>query len=390
MKKTRGRGRRPAPKGTIPQGRPSPPLATAELRITEVGFGGWGIGRVEGKIWMVPFCLPGERVRARALRERRDYVEGALMEVIEAAPERVQPPCRYFGVCGGCAYQHATYERQVKIKQAQVAAVLERFGSKALGERSAMEVVRPTIAAPVPLHYRNRITVHVKDGKAGFYRWDGRGIVAVDTCLLADAEVAGKLAGLVARSRKLPDGPRTLRSGRGCGGFVQTNPAVAELLRRFVAEQLATASGIFLDLYGGSGFFAEPVSSRFEKVYIVDWSQAAAEEAKRRALPNWQIVQADVESGLAQVASELPPGVPVWAVVDPPAQGLSVGVVQRLAEFGLAGLIYVSCNPSTFARDAARLHCTYRLMLVQPFDMFAQTAAVELAAVFLPTSTGRA
>src|SRR5687767_13920931 len=99
-----------------------------ELEIHDVAFGGAGVARHEGKVLFVPCAAPGEPIRARVVRSRKKFIEAELVEILQPAPERVEPPCLYFGRCGGCAYQHLNYETQLKLKQAQVEQTLRRVG----------------------------------------------------------------------------------------------------------------------------------------------------------------------------------------------------------------------------------------------------------------------
>src|SRR5947208_3325573 len=86
-----------------------------ELTVTDVAFGGDGIARHDGQVIFVPFSLPGERARVRLTRAKRDYATAEILEVVEAASGRLEPRCPYFGTCGGCQFQHATYETQLAL-----------------------------------------------------------------------------------------------------------------------------------------------------------------------------------------------------------------------------------------------------------------------------------
>ena len=93
-----------------------------ELVIEDIAFGGKGVGRAEGKAVFVPFTIEGERVTARVVREKKSFAEADLVTVLEASPQRTAPQCPYFGRCGGCSYQHMSYEHQLHWKSRQVRA----------------------------------------------------------------------------------------------------------------------------------------------------------------------------------------------------------------------------------------------------------------------------
>src|SRR5688572_26045227 len=107
------------------------PPATITLDIHDLAFGGKGVARHEGKVYFVPFTIPGERVTARVVRQKKNFAEADLVSVDTPSPDRVTPPCPYFGRCGGCSYQHIAYERQLALKAAQVEQTLRRVGKLA-------------------------------------------------------------------------------------------------------------------------------------------------------------------------------------------------------------------------------------------------------------------
>jgi len=347
---------------------------SAELEITDVGFGGDGVGRVDGRVWFVPFVLPGERVLARSRQVKKDFVRADLVEVLEPSAARVNPACEYFGRCGGCRYQHADYPVQLELKHAQVVSLLGRIAGL------PPEIVAPVVAAPEPLEYRNRITVHIAGGTVGFHRQDGTGLMDIERCEIAQPEVNEKLASF--RAGKPFDGHRTLRAFRSPSGFRQTNEAVAELLRAAVVRQLDGGGELLLDAYCGSGFFAKALRDRFQKVIGIDWSEAAIEAALVDVGENEEYFQADVLPALQELLAPEPAGATI--LFDPPAEGLPREVVELFSSTFHPPLVYVSCNPSTFARDVARLSNYYRVASVTPFDMFPQTAEVELLGTLEP------
>src|SRR6266480_4097147 len=137
--------------------------AAVELQITDVAFGGKGVAHANGKAVFVPYVIDGETVSASITREHKKFLEAELESIVTASPHRVEPRCPYFGRCGGCVYQHIDYERQLALKWRQVKETLRRIGG--LKEPP----MRPFIPSPIEYEYRNRITVHVRDGGGGFF-----------------------------------------------------------------------------------------------------------------------------------------------------------------------------------------------------------------------------
>ena len=175
-----------------PEAREAPTLDDGQdvvVQVERVAFGGSGIGRLgDGKVCFIPYVIPGEKVKARIRSTHSSYVEADLSEIIEASPDRVGPKCPVFGRCGGCHYQHIAYARQLTLKSAQVAEVLRRLG----GIPAAP--VEPIMPSPLEFHYRNRITVHSKSGRVGFFGSRSRRIVEVKECPIATEHVNACLA----------------------------------------------------------------------------------------------------------------------------------------------------------------------------------------------------
>ncbi len=353
-----------------------------ELEISDVGFGGDGVGRVEGRVWFVPFTLPGEKVVARVVTAKKDFVRAELVRVVAAAAERVEPRCEYFGKCGGCSYQHASYDFQLELKKRQVLSLLRRVARVGDGEVTVRDVV-PCVPE---FGYRNRITVHIQDGVTGFHRPGGKGLVDIKACAIASEEVNRKLAEF--RAKRPYDGHRTLRAYAGPSGFRQTNDFMAEKLAETVCGFFDGGGELLVDAYCGGGFFSRRLREKFRRVVGVDWSVAAIAAARENAAENEEYLEADAADGLREVLGAEGGLGGLSVLLDPPAEGLAPEVAEMLAARTCSPLVYVSCNPSTFARDAAKLSARHRLTEIALFDMFAQTAEIELAAFFVPRESG--
>ncbi len=343
-----------------------------EVEITDVAFGGKGVGRVDGRVCFVPFTAPGDRVSARVRREKKQFMEADLERVLSPAAERVEPRCEYFGRCGGCAYQHLSYARQLELKASQVEQTLRRVG------RLEQVPMRPMVASPKEYGYRNRIRVHVAGGVAGFYEAGSNRLVDVGQCPIARPEVNTGLRRL--RSAGLPDGDYALRAPGGGGPFFeQTNEAVAREMVEAVGRMVRVGQELLVDAFCGSGLFAKHLASQFARVAGIEQNTLAVESARRGAGPTESYICGDVEVHLGDVLSWADPA-RTTVIADPPATGLSARVTELITGVGPAEVVYVSCNPATLARDLGLLAGRYRLESVTPFDMFPQTAEIEVVA----------
>ena len=348
-----------------------------DLLIDDVAFGGKGVGRAEGKAIFVPFTIEGERVTAHVVREKKSFAEAELVRVMEASPYRTTPQCPYFGRCGGCSYQHMFYEHQLHWKSRQVAQALQRIG------KFREAPLRPIVPSPLAYEYRNRITVHVENGIVGFFRHDAHRLIDVERCPIAAPEVNEELAAL--RARRPRDGHYTLRAQRGLRFFSQTNDAVATHLADTIAGLVPPNQSLLIDAYCGAGFFGKRLLAKFSRVVGIDWDihAIAAAETSTTAAETYLAgeIAAHLEGQLSHtdLAS-------TTVIVDPPAIGLDGDVREILRRHPAATLLYVSCNPPTLARDLANLGPAFRLESVTPFDMFPQTAEIEVLAHLTPGS----
>ncbi len=343
------------------------------LVIEQVAFGGRGMGRLaSGKVCFVPRVIAGETVLVRPGRDRASYAEAEPVRVMEPSPDRVDPPCPVFGRCGGCQYQHMAYGRQVAVKRDQVADVLRRLGGM------TDPPVEPMLASPKEFHYRNRITVHVRGGRVGFFETGSRRVVEVEECPIASSEVNGLLTAL--RASRPRDGEYALREPGEFHGFRQVNDAMAEGLLASVEEMVAPGGGLLVDAYCGAGFFARRLRGMFRTVVGIEWSADTVRAARAGADANESYLLGDVRDHLA-AAFEAGPAAETTLLLDPPSEGLDADVIAGILARLPARVVYVSCNPSTLARDCRRLASRYALRRARPVDMFPQTAEIEVVSL---------
>ena len=346
------------------------------VEINDLAFGGKGVGRVNGIACFVAGVIDGEKVRVRIIKVKSRFMEAILLEVLEPSPFRVEAPCPVFLKCGGCNYQHIDYAHQLAFKEKQLREALRRLGGL------DAPPVDPMIPSPHPYHYRNRISVHFKDGVVGFYAEGSNRIVPVDRCLIASEEVNAGLKELI-KSRP-ENGDSLIGEKKRYGGFRQVNNAVAEILKDTVrtAVQPAEVPGLMLiDAYCGAGFFGHEFHTLFIKVIGIERSIASIAMASRQGAVNEEYHAGNVEdllpSALAAASSE-----GTILILDPPSEGLAERVTEAILENPPARIVYISCDPATLARDAKRLSECYRLIRVTPLDMFPQTAEIESVSLF--------
>lgn len=349
------------------------------LEIRDIAFGGKGVGRIDGMACFVPGVIDGENVRVRIGKVKSRMMEASLLEVVGPSSHRIPAPCPVFLKCGGCSYQHIDYAHQLRIKETQLREALRRLGGLADPPVSEM------IPSPEPYGYRNRITVHVREGKAGFFAQGSNRVVPVEKCLIASGEVDLGFKDLL-KSRP-QDGDYLIGEKKRYGGFRQVNNAVAEILKKTVRDAVRPSDAsdpireLLVDAYCGAGFFAHELQALFTKVIGIERSIASVAMASRQAANNEEYLAGDVEQML-HAALSAGSSAGTVLLLDPPSEGLAESATETILERPPARIVYVSCNPATLARDAKRLSESYRLLRVTPLDMFPQTAEIESVSVF--------
>jgi len=382
-----------------------------ELGIDTLTNEGVGLGRVDGWVVMVPFALPGERIRARVWRNHKNYSDADLVGVTVPSPDRIQPACPLFGECGGCQYQHLAYPAQLAWKQRQVGELLKHLGGIEFP-------VQPIIASPRPYGYRSKITPHFDRprggdvGPIGFLRAGRRfELIDVPQCPIAMEAINAALGGIRDKARAELGGRKqgaTLlvrASGEGvttdpsqaviervgdlefeflAGDFFQNNPFLLPRFAAHVAER-AAVGGLpsLVDAYCGSGLFALVASGRFETVTGIEISETAVTRARanavRNEISNARFIAGNAGAvfvGIGSTPSE------TAVIIDPPRKGSDPGFLAQLFAFRPLRVVYVSCNPATQMRDLrAFLDAGYLLREVQPFDLFPQTRHLECVMV---------
>ena len=374
------------------------------VRIERIVAGGRGLARLpDGKALMAAFAAPGELVEVEVERIHKDYVEGVVTNVLEPSRSRVEPKCSLFGDCGGCQLQHLEYPAQLAAKEGVVREQLARIG----GLPDA--TVNPVVGAEDPWGYRNhmRFSTGRKFGDAGFIHRRGRRLLKVTKCPIADPwvnEVLPQLQGhargvhqiqlrrnaatgstLVAPALEvLPEESGQEHyveelAGRrfrvSASSFFQVNSAQAEKLVQLVASELPKQGRLLIDAYAGVGTFAAIFAERFERIIAIEESPSALRDAEVNlaGIENVEFRRAKVEELLPELAEE-----PDVVLLDPPRVGCAPEVLEALVAFAPPTIVYVSCNPTTLARDLRRLtDAGYQLERVTPIDMFPQTAHIE-------------
>jgi 23S rRNA (uracil1939-C5)-methyltransferase len=404
---------------------------TSELltvKLEKLTYGGDALGRLsDGRAVFVPFALPGETVAIRILNEKPGHVRADLVEVLEPSPERVSPKCVHFGVCGGCHYQHLSYPDQLLSKVGILGDQLLRIG------KIADPPVVLAVSSTAEWNYRNHVQFHLaREGKLGYVDAHGRGILPITECHLPEPLLdalwprlefdpslglervslrlgADEQVMLVLESPEVPEleleadlsvvhlsGDDTVVMAGddhlimqvndrlfhvSASSFFQVNTALAEKMVAHLLEQLpVTRAHTLLDVYSGVGLFSAFFAPLVGWVIAVESSASACRdfEINLDEFDNVELYEAPAEDVLPVLRVK-----PDIAIVDPPRAGLEKKALDALLLLQPRRIAYVSCDPSTLARDGARLIAGgFRLTQVTPFDLFPQTYHIESISIF--------
>jgi 23S rRNA (uracil1939-C5)-methyltransferase len=423
---------------------PAPITTVLELSVDRPVAGGRMLARHEGRVVLVAGGVPGERVRARVERVSRQTTWATVVEVLEPSADRREPPCDLR--CGGSAYAHLTYQRQLLCKAEIIADAFRRIGKISL--EGPIEV-----AASPEQGYRLRSRLHVRHGQAGFFRegthalCDARstgqvlpatmtavdGVLSAMSSRLADIDELVVAENVAATERvvhvipregarldvsggvRCPDGITGLTTvvrGQtlaidGIGAVTDTS---ADLFtdgpspvpdttwtrhassffqgNRFLVGSLVRRvldRGVgerFIDLYAGVGLFAVALAARGGRGLAVEGDRGSGADLTVNARPWAERLRVLQASVEEAVHLPLDPP-PDLVVLDPPRTGVSPEALAGVIRFGATCVVYVSCDPATLARDAAGLLAAgYRLQSVEAFDLFPNTPHVEAVVTF--------
>jgi 23S rRNA (uracil1939-C5)-methyltransferase len=397
--------------------------STFELEIEKLIYGGHGLGRHGGKVVFVPFSVPGDRLLVKVVEEKKTFARASILKVLQPASGRIQPPCRYFGKCGGCQWQQLEYARQADAKR----QILEELFHHRFPTTRDLPIGMK--ACTHDYGYRSRARLQARGcgsaAKVGFFRYQSHEVEDIRTCPLLRPALNAALNS-VRRSREADDSDcqpcqieiacdeeaGTWEASKATGDSDSENSGDAPhppIFRRLIggyeygispatffqandfmlAELMGTVMGMAdtaanraaLDLFCGVGLFTLPLAGRFEQVMGIDSSPLACDLAVSNAaaarLQNVSIRCERVFEWLRNSGGGAAARFDM-VVLDPPRAGAGSDVMQTIRELAPEAVIYVSCDPQTLVRDLVSITPgEYRIDYVQGLDLFPQTYHFE-------------
>jgi 23S rRNA (uracil1939-C5)-methyltransferase len=422
------------------------------VKIEDMAFRGYGVARVDGRVIFIPFSAKGDEGWVEIVEEKKNYAIGKLKQITQPSAWRVDPPCPYFGVCGGCQWQHIHYPVHGEIKKGILHETLRRLGKQ--------KNIPPITAAPSPrpYGYRVRVQLKVEKGRLGYYRERSHQLVEIDHCPIAhpfinqiinllrkevsslppveDIEInvspeEGKgvlvfhvssslreqksftesmlrstpiLKGLVVTGEKAPvlfgspflnltipslqEGePQSLKLRSSPGSFYQVNPEQNQALVKTVLEfaEVKKEERV-LDLYAGIGNLTLPLATQAVEVWGIEENKKAVQDARSNAKENGIESCGFTRGSVEDVLDSWDKGNPDVVVLDPPRAGCN-RIMPQIAGLKPTRIVYVSCDPATFARDVSLFsEKGFELRRVTLIDMFPQSYHMEVVGLLIPDS----
>lgn len=410
------------------------PDSIFEITLEKLTYGGEAMGRLpDGRAVFVLFGLPNEIVKIKLTQEKQNFARGEIIEILKPSAERIQAKCKHFGECGGCHYQHLTYENQLKAKTEILRDQLQRIG------KIENPPVQAMIPSPNQWNYRNNIQFHLtEEGKVGFIHSKGNSAFAIEECHLPENQIDSFWKELNFESNlnierislrngdendlmlilesESPETPEleveadvsvihvyenhpVVIAGQehtfikildkdfkvSAQSFFQVNTNMAEKMVEYLITQLpiTNSATTLLDVYCGVGLFSKFFANKYHKVIGIESSPSACEDFvfNLDEFDNVDLYEGSAEEILPKLVGQITNLTHV--IVDPPRAGIEKHALDAIVNIKPQIIAYVSCDPSTLARDAARLiKAGYQLKSVTPFDLFPQTYHIESISIF--------
>ncbi len=353
--------------------------------VEKVVYNGYGLAKKGGKIFFIDNVLPGETVKVRERKRKKNFSFAESLEIIKESGDRITPPCKYYGECGGCNFQHIKYSCQLKIKKDIFIETLEKIGG--LNFDFHLNII-PSLS---PFHYRNSAVLKIKNGEIGFYKKSSHDIVNIEQCMLfhpllhekykiakkINNKKSGNLKIFYQKGKYEHISDSLFRVSKN--SFFQVNAFQIENMVKSVVSNSKECNK-FADLYSGVGLFGVILSRLGKEGICIESAGSSHKDAifnrslnginkKRLKLFNMKVEKS------YEILRKFKPEL---LVIDPPRSGMNKDFGKKILMFDfIKKIIYISCNPATLARDLKQLKSNFNLKISYLIDMFPQTYHIE-------------
>lgn len=387
------------------------------VEIKALNHQGMGIGKIDNKIVFIEHALVGEIVDVDIIKDNKKYMIGNVNKIIKKSSDRFNYECIYYNRCGGCNIGILNYEKQLDFKKNKVIDIFRKYGH--IG-------INPNIVGTDRINYRNKITLHVKDGKLGYYESSSNKLVNINRCIIANDKInkiinilnnkldLRKIDKIMMRStindsmvvfygnidkdmvvRELSEVSSIYINDKLIYGidkiieklgsylfyiskdsFFQVNTKQAFNLYNQVLEYAnLDKEDRVLDLYCGTGTIGIFLSKYCKEVVGIEINESSIIDANKNKELN-KVNNISFICGSSSIISSFEYDADV-VIVDPPRSGLDKITINTLIKNKVKRIVYVSCDPMTLIRDIKLLEGNYELKNIKLFDMFAGDYHIE-------------
>jgi len=335
------------------------------IRIDSLAYRGSGVGRVDNIVYFVPLAAPQELLEIEIVKEEKRYRIGRIIRIIEPSPYRIEPVCPYFGECGGCSWQHITYERQLEEKRKILEDAITRIGK-------TVPEIDPVTPSPDIYGYRNRTRLKfTSGGRIGYFATGSHRLVEIDNCPILSPQINSFLPRLKAEPALETPSPGEVEIYLDLEGSAQCS---------FISSSRKAALSFSQVNHRVNSLLNSGIAGS-----IRGWDQSAAairkamQTMRKLGLQNVVYKRSDVGRALSEIDRS---GRSVDILIaDPPRKGFK-GIIPAIVSLEAPFIFYISCVPPILARDLRELiNAGYVIKKIVPFDMFPQTFHLETMVV---------
>ncbi len=382
-----------------------------KVEIIDTAYGGYGIAK-EGKIIFVAHSVEGDVVDILVKKENKNFCYANINSIIEPSKYRIKSKCKYAGICGGCVFNHIEYNKQLEIKKSIVLNSIRNieYNNKINIIKSPNE------------HYRLRVNMIAKDGSIGFYKFNTNEFVAINECIILKERLFNKIKNF-ANCNNITGNIYAIESNNGRTlsfvdiikqnknidtsyfdgitikqkkklkiygidktnyntyfgevplshkNFFQSNHYLLDEFQKSAVKYFNEYDTNIVELYAGSGFFTAAIKEKLKSLNV-DYKLISSEISSDSVNIAKDIIKEDAKETLKKINYNVD-----VLFIDPPRDGLDKKVIENIIRIKPKKIIYISCNPMTFARDINLLKEYYKLIDLNIIDMFPDTYHIEL------------
>lgn len=382
-----------------------------KVEIIDTAYGGYGVAK-EGKIIFVAHSVEGDVVDISVKKENKNFCYANINSIIQPSKHRIKAKCKYAGICGGCVFNHIEYNKQLEIKKSIVLNSIRNIEYK-----NKINIIKSPNE-----HYRLRVNMIAQNGNIGFYKFNTNEFVNIDECIILKeklfckiknfvnhSNITGNIYAIESNNDKTLSFADIIKQNKNIDtsyfdgitikqkkkikiygidktnyntyfgevplshkSFFQSNHYLLDEFQKSAVKYFNEYDKNIVELYAGSGFFSVAIKEKLKSLNI-DYKLISSEISSDAVNIAKDIIKEDASETLKKINYNVDS-----LFVDPPREGLDKKVIENIIRIKPKKIIYISCNPMTFARDINLLKDYYELIDLNIIDMFPDTYHIEL------------